>query len=160
MQKMRNLTQEQSRLDQRAWLGVTSISGKPEGGKKFILQINFKNTGKTPATNMIVRSAVTFSTPIWKGPDFNTIKNIKKEGRGLVFPQAEALSVVDVLPAAPVDPSTIELLNEHKIRIHVFGFAEYDDIFNRHHCTRFCNIYKPEDGYYHACKDYNDTTCP
>jgi len=39
-----NATQEQSRLDQRAWLGITEVSGIPELGKKTIIHFSLKNT--------------------------------------------------------------------------------------------------------------------
>jgi hypothetical protein len=49
------LTEQTMRLDERAWVAVTAVSGtRPEIRKKITYSVHFIDTGKTPASNVIV----------------------------------------------------------------------------------------------------------
>jgi len=60
-----------ARLDQRAWIGISGIKGKPEATKPFNVVIAMTNSGKTPAKRVDM-FAVGESTFVWEVEDFAT----------------------------------------------------------------------------------------
>ena len=148
------------KLDQRAWMGVTSVLGKPEVGKELVITIYFKNTGKTPARNVNITWV---GEPVRRNgtPDFAIENHEKRESRGIVAPQAEvsATGVGPVLstPDRKLDEATLKAINGGKFLIYVHGILEYDDIFEKHHWITFCYWLTPGGNNYNLCKEHNDT---
>ena len=160
------LTDASIKLDQRAWIGVTSVSGKPEVGKQLTITVTFKNTGKTPAKNTNI-AAVVEPARQNKAPDFTIENRVRRESRGLVTPQGETFSILVIAneysPSGELNDAALKDITEGKLRIYAHGIVEYDDVFRTHHWVTYCFYLNPSGktgkGYsgYSACKEHNDT---
>ena len=154
------------KLDQRAWIGVTSVSGKPEVGKQLAITVTFQNTGKTPAKNTNI-AAVVEPAHENKAPDFTLEKRVRRESKGLVTPQGETFSTLVIVnedsPSGELNDAALKDITEGELRIYAHGIVEYDDVFGTHHWATYCFYLNPggkhKKGYsgYSACKEHNDT---
>jgi len=91
-------------------------------------------------------------------PDFEGIKNVKEGSKGIIFPQGERQITPEITPPSNIikTEDTIRLWHEYGIEFYVYGIINYDDIFNKHHCTRFCYTYNPDKNSYRTCVEHND----
>jgi hypothetical protein len=142
------------RLDQRAWIGITGISGKLEVGKPTVITIYFKNTGKTPAKKTTV--AIVGETLDEKAsPNFAHEQTVVKESRGLSTPQQDFVVSVN-MTEGPLSDVAFKDVISGKVRVYVHGIVEYKDIFGRDHWITYC-AYLSKDLRYLAYKEHNDT---
>jgi hypothetical protein len=155
-------TAKSLRLDQRAWIGVEKIDPKapPVVGKPASISVTFKNTGKTPARNIV---SVAVVDPVTTGkPDFSyTEKHLQL---GTMQPSGEAFIKVTATQSrstgkdAPLTEPLLEALKSGSIRLYVHGEITYEDIFRRPHLMTFCYfLLEPELNSYAACPEHNDT---
>jgi len=117
-----NVTQQAIRLDQRAWVAVEKItvnSPTLEANKEFEVELTHKNTGKTPAKNVIL---ITRWDSVFKGMKLNYAteaterSNLTANGRtmsrALIAPNAEYFQHVkpfqDFLDAISANPNMPE----------------------------------------------------
>ena len=137
---------------------MLQVTGIPEVGKPFHATITLGNSGRTPATDLVVQERL---IPLNHGDKF--VPNWKAKAPGIhsrivLFPNQIYNSVVkgsddDVV----VDQSVLDtILNTGKIRAYVFGRACYKDVFKRKHWLHFCDVYDPEGKTYIACAEYNE----
>jgi hypothetical protein len=151
----------QIELDQRAWVGVTAISGSWEVGKPVTITIEFKNTGKTPAINItIVRYGEKIR--INELPNFDIEKIAKKEGiisTGTIMPGGIGSIPVPIAAdwqSQPRDNLITEVLTGKQLFC-IHGIINYEDIFRKPHWTTFCYIYNKEAKAYGPYDGHNDT---
>jgi len=152
-------TQEQSHLDQRAWMGSADVpKWEVVVNRPLKVTIFLKNLGKTPAKKTQVAGVIEI-VPENGSPNF-TLENTAKRSRAvLVFPQQVVSHDFDVIsPQTTVLDSTI--LNDirtGKKRIYVHGINTYFDIFNRHQWATFCFFLGADGSKSELCEEHNDT---
>lgn len=144
-------------LDQRAWVAVSEISGKPESGKPYKISVMVKNTGKTFAkrfTGVAGFRAKQLSDP---GPDF---AKDERENRdltriGLIPPNGVFTFDVNVKNGENLTDTDFETVTAPTMVPLVYGKITYWDIFGCEHWTTFCfRTYK--DGRFETYSAHND----
>lgn len=136
-------TIEMSRIAQRAWLGVNNIkSGELKEGLVFRTEVEWKNSGLTPATN--VRAFVRYK--------YRPAASTGSESLSTILPGGTARSPTQPVVIATEDIATIRT---GKATFHLFGRATYDDVFGRHHHTTFGAKYDPDTGDWINLSTYN-----
>jgi hypothetical protein len=161
----------QSRLnsyqDQRAWLSVVTISGKPETKKPFGITIEFTNSGKTPAVNGYMWNTV---KPASKFPNIlvGCSEALRlRQSRMLIAPNAHpSLTLI----ASKELPEGWEKASIPEKEFFVYGCMVYDDVFaakdwEHRHWITFCGVIPTEqvqksvntDLKFQFCKTGNDT---
>jgi hypothetical protein len=164
MEKEALATRHTMKLDQRGWLGIVSITPTPPApviGQPLQVEIDLKNTGKTPAVHLVL---VGLGQAISKGkePDFNYDKFAKIKN-GYVAPGAIArmqLNPIVDLGGKPI-PITQEILTAMQrgdILATVHGRIDYLDIFGQPHWLLFCSFYMvPFNGTFGECPNHNES---
>lgn len=148
-----------NKLDQRAWLGVMTITGICEIGKPIFVEVKIKNTGKTPAikTNTFASIQVMERDKI---PQY-TFEDVHESeiSRSIITPQAEVKVVPRLIPdwQDEIRDKIINNILVNKLILYVHGVVIYDDIFENHHWLIFCYIYDPHDKTWAAYKGHNET---
>ncbi len=156
MKEAVRITGDQFRLDQRAWMGITIMSGQFEVGKPMTITINFQNTGKTPAkeiTNVMVVEPLEGNA----APDFTREQIAFKEGKGLATPQQKIHSSMKAPEEKPLTDVGFKNVINGKVRIYIHGILEYDDIFGHHHWITYCHYLATDGENFNAYKEHNDT---
>ncbi len=148
--------EKQTRLDQRAWMGVSNVLSNMEAGKPMVVHVSFKNTGKTPAKNVTI-AAHAESIPIKSLPDFSKEKRTPQESRGIVPPQGEPTATLNLTGNEKISDNFIEAVNKSIIRVYVHGTMRYEDIFGIKHWLTFCFYLPPNSKAWGAYKEHNDT---
>jgi hypothetical protein len=150
-------SRETSRLDQRAWVGVISVSGNPTLNQPFIVTIQAKNTGKTFAKKL--RSNVYYQEfSSGREPDFSSADNQPPPGVQsvtLVAPNGEYAIKTDIFDV----PITQRQLDDWKSGQKVFfasGIITYEDVFGVAHWTTFCYYLKRSLDAYSNYAKHND----
>jgi hypothetical protein len=153
------VARDNTRLDQRAWLGATSARVIDLAvNKPLKVEIQLKNTGKTVARNVDARITIRSES----GP-FN-LKNFRAErpppkgnrSRFVILPDSEL-----TLPAYGdrlLTQETLSLIKGSGVTIYLFGEIIYADIFGETHVTAFCNFYDPSTNDLVFCSEGNSAT--
>lgn len=154
-----NATIEQNRLDQRAWVGQISIQiDAPEVGKSIKGYINWQNSGKTFARQVMPSCYVNFVAQQFPN-EKDLIKTastqiLVHESIAVLFPGGQYKTIFD---------SKSNLYTElDKERIsgswytYVWGELTYRDIFMRPHKTKFCSFRQGSTGDFIQCPYHND----
>jgi hypothetical protein len=152
------------KIDQRAWIGIEYIQPIPpipEIGKTFSVNIRLKNTGKTPARNMVQSGSF---GPVKSLAAINfAIENENKHDVGQLMPNGGA-----TLPFTPlINSNTREPLiftqelfdafNSTNFKIVVYGRIDYSDIFGDPHWVTYCGFLEvPFNGSFAFCDIHND----
>lgn len=149
---------ETAHLDQRAWLGVDAIRGTPKLGDPFSIEIDIKNTGKTPAKKAI---AITSYSPvnIKNGArlDFNKQGKIQTELSRAMIPPNSIYRANPPIPSDSVKQGDLDLIKSGDVIIYVHSHITYDDIFSCGHWLDFCYLLERDAKSWAACKEHNDT---
>lgn len=130
---------DSSRLDQRAWVGISTIdpfSFTPNDS--FGLRLRLVNTGHTPALHVHTLtilhsqpSTEAFKAIYGKVPD----KEIQSDSVIL----ANGATFVDT-PKYPLNQLQIDAVKNKTITAYAYGNITYLDAFGRHHLTKFCKV--------------------
>src|ERR1035437_6030847 len=162
-----NASIEASKLDKRAWFGISETEvlqyDPSDPAKPFRFQILFQNTGKTPARQVHIAGVFQVYDSIVEGPTDSDWKPLleyfdKVQERYVVGPNATRRFMVpgpdfDITAAqqnSPYGPSrdlitrNYLLFKERTKYLSFFGQATYLDIDNRQHTTTFCLWFFPE----------------
>jgi len=147
-----NSTIEASKLDGRAWFGVSDfeiLQYDPSDTKKpFRFQISFRNTGKTPARQINESGIFQVYDSRLSGPtdaDWKTFLGYfsQSKERYVAAPNATRKAIFD----SSMDAATHEFIvrNYPAIKqgtqfLYYFGQATYLDINDRPHTTKFCLV--------------------
>ena len=134
-----------SRLEQRAWVGI-SVVQLPiplPAGKTFEIVNHCPNTGKTPAIRPHAVSEIEIDVPN-KPPIYE--ETDAPEGPPLL-PGAELTATVSM----PIlNDEAIASFKNGKLLIYDRGAVWYWDVFGRKHISTFCLAYNPASGAFHA----------
>ena len=138
-----------SRLEQRAWVGVTDLHlvGTIEAGKPISAVAVLNNTGRTIARD--VRSVLVVHTSL--GPiDIEEYSKHPDEPMGEPFGLKQGVfnlfpNQIMNLPAQSgvPDAEAVEAIRTRIRILYAFGQVSYMDVFSRHHITNFCGVYTP-----------------
>jgi hypothetical protein len=149
---------KQSQLDQRAWIGIESIGGIPdipETNKSFAVITKLRNSGKTPAKNILTRFE---AYPLPNPPNVNLTCDValkKQESKTLLPPNGIFSANLIFGDGKPLGQGW-ELGLKNK-RIYAYGCVLYDDIFDRSHWLTYCGVLDFPSKSFQACKHHNDT---
>jgi hypothetical protein len=156
-QKALQVSIDNSRLDERAWIGIGDAAVTISATEPFKVTMTTKNVGKTPATDMISQIGVADKP---KGEEL-TLADIKYSGEpsqaGTLFPSAAGVigkNLDSVVIGQENDVTSWK--NGDKI-IYVFAATTYNDIFNKSHWTHACVIVQKDLKSSHTCNIYNDS---
>jgi len=155
---------EIAQLDQRAWLGIQSITPTPSTpaiGKTFEAKIELKNTGKTPALHIEITclgQAIIIGNEI----DFSYEK-YEKVKNGIIFPNA--IADINISPVSdmsghpiPVSQEILTAIQQNQLTLVVHGRVDYDDVFGKSHWLLYCSrLTVPFNGAFELCGKHNET---
>jgi hypothetical protein len=134
-----------SRLDQRAWVAVGDISQESQR-ESLVISVIFKNTGKTPAKNFVIRCA---GEPVQKGQQPRS-EEVILPGHGIIAP--DGIFHSNLSASGGFDWKSVDLI--------VHGKIEYDTVFGTPHWTKFCYYFVPSSktgkGGFAPCDSGND----
>ncbi|MGF6508293.1 hypothetical protein [Paraburkholderia sp. 32] len=130
-------------MAERAWVSLVGtqtiqfenaidINNQLHSGTQFHLQ--WKNTGKTPARNVILHSNKKIILPDEGEPSFQFDATGENMKQGVLFPEALVTT-----PPQQFVLADIERLKKREIRIFVYGYAEYSDVYSEQH-TRHTEV--------------------
>jgi hypothetical protein len=147
-------SQEQIRMDQRAWLVPGKVGpGPPEVGKPWDVSIYFSNKGKTPARN------ATWFCVDELAKDESSVKWYRlspKDFPSMISPNDERHCKIDVSNGNPVPQQDLDVLTSGALTVFFYGAGTYEDVFGRFHWFTFCQFMtKTRD--IMDCKTNNDT---
>lgn len=157
-------TIENARLEQRAWIGITSMYSNDysQGNKIFIegkmsrIGVFVINSGKTPARNF---RGFAYSQYLKAGEKpvlpKKESQRVLQGSSGVVQPNMSLAigTQTDITP----NKAYIDNLTSGKSVFFVLGVVTYDDVFGRHHFTKFCNFLSPDLIAFSACPTGNET---
>jgi hypothetical protein len=151
-----NIANQTMLLDERAWVGVPSISGtKPEVGKKLTFSVHFTNTGKSPARNLIVYPG---DEILRKDQSPNFSNETKQVSLGVLSPGSER-TYENFVPMRDGDQEltqvAIDFLKTQVLSVH--GKITYDDIFGCHHWVTYAAYLREDWSGYSFYSENNDT---
>jgi hypothetical protein len=150
-----NATIEQSKLGQRAWVGVSdSRLAQFEANKSIRVEITLTNSGNTPARDAHESTGYALSRIYLREPPKEATARLDKllpqRSANPLPPQGRFVTRLGDIPpvganASPEDLGGVAVVRESydaiksKVEIlYVFGEYEYRDISGRSHTTRFC----------------------
>jgi hypothetical protein len=140
-------------LEQRAWVGPLVINAEMVIGKPLIVAAKFKNTGRTPAINVIPAG---FLQPVTEGyaPDF-TMKTTGPQTRTVMPPDGTIILERNGTRGGVMTPAIFDALESGKLKIYIFGKIAYEDVFNCGHWTQYCFVFKPDTKSFLECNTHN-----
>jgi hypothetical protein len=161
-------------LDQRAWLEYAKTPDAPnsqrrtiqfQAGQPFSVQVLFKNTGKTPARNLVATVFLDTFGASEAVPLDHVGKSYTHETitAGILTPNDEFGPILVVRHGADhsvtlVTSEQVGALASGKFYFAIYGVISYDDIFGVHHWTNFCDWNGVGAGPFNTyqCTEYND----
>jgi hypothetical protein len=154
--------QSSIRLDQRAWISISKIEGKPKVGEPFRIVVVFHNSGRTPAN---IKWATMVADPVLNGGQPTFTYNDMPHVRGvLIAPNGDHHGTIvptrqtsDSSKEAPMTQGLIDAIEAGSMRLFIHGVVHYLDIFRQEHCFRFCSYY--DNPGWTSCEMHNDTQC-
>jgi hypothetical protein len=171
-------TQDAMRLDQRAWVATSGIASTPKlevkNGRDFLIQIVFRNTGKTPARKS---TFLTFWDLVPKGTKPTlAVRGVPSISQVLVAPNAEyrkdikpfqepfdAINNLSTMKPEEKEAAKrmfIEQFTSRTMVLYVHGRADYRDIFGCPHWTTFCSYLEfdaDQAASMTVCSEHNET---
>jgi hypothetical protein len=161
------------RKDQRAWVEFQALPDKPgseissvhvDAGKPMTYPLGIKNTGKTPARNMVAKVYLDIIDAGQEPPLDRVEKDAYQRGiitAGILFPDGDVKQPIirptpDGKPRFTTD-NEVNAMRDGKAYIAIYGIITYDDMFGVHHWTKFCK-WQAADGTFHAaqCTAFNN----
>jgi hypothetical protein len=142
------------RKDQRAWVEFQALPNKPgsdissvrlDAGQPMTYPLGIKNSGKTPARNMVAKIYLDIIDANQEPPLERVATDTYERGvitAGIIFPDSDIKQPV-VRPTEDGKPrltaeSEVNAMRDGKAYIAIYGIITYDDVFGVHHWTKFC----------------------
>jgi hypothetical protein len=133
--------------EQRSWVSALRASGVPKSGDSYSIVIPFRNTGRTPAKNVLMR---------FRG-------DYVANGAKMVFPfSGSPIPIGNIPPDSPNSftyrgtPDQKPLIDSHSNDVfYVYGSVTYEDVFAAKHWATYCFFVTPQ-GEYAYCREHND----
>jgi hypothetical protein len=122
------------RVDQRAWMGIVKIRIRRflEPNQDFVVEIEIKNTGKTPALKVVFHNSL---QALLTAEQIN--RNFgESDGDGTVMPDSK--QIISIGENHPVPAETFEQVHDGVRTMYLHGRIEYRDIFGEDHWTNWC----------------------
>ncbi len=150
-----------TRLDQRPWIGVATFEGDlPTRGEALEVTVEFRNGGKTPATNLTGTINM-----VQCPPDFHLPAKLRSNRALLPMDPGASASHAFVLPGTgfslsrTLSSTSVDeyLRAERKLTIYAWGRVTYDDVFMRHHWLTFCIMTNSATAGYVKCEQGNES---
>ncbi len=142
-------TQDALRLDQRAWITLKGIGGKPELDQPWEIHPSFVNTGRTPAMN--VRFSCNFETA--KSEKALVYKEAPFGARSILAPNDQTYHcILNPMAIPKVTQPMLDELKSKRITLFVFGTLIYDDVFGKQHWLVFCRFMHPDGNTWGGCE--------
>jgi hypothetical protein len=151
---------DQSRLDQRAWLGIGTIDiGEMHAPDPIAINIQVVNSGKTIAKEAVFPVGVVATDipidiarfvkthPYKRAPDERGFL----PGGQIVFPN---LPITITAKSGSTDALGITSVQTGAKNLYVYGDIQYKDVFEKRHTTRFCGVYDPKRKKFFGCDSY------
>lgn len=142
---------DEFKLEQRAWVAATAFAGTPPAptiGQPLEVRTTIKNSGKTPARNVVIRSVF---EPLERGkvPTFDYSGDAVFP-LGAMQPEKEHFSRIvitrkDGSPVIPMNQATFNALRSGAVVIWAHGRVEYEDIFGDEHWAEWCYFWSAPD---------------
>lgn len=137
-----NASIDASRLDQRAWVTVTSIHIMDgfSNAKNSKVEAIVTNTGRTPALGWRIKCGTIYTGGEQSRSDIAKI--LKESARpldtsvGVIGPDVHPIVTMDT--DASTYPEFKRVLGVKPFYLYVFGRMDYRDIFGKDHFTTFC----------------------
>jgi hypothetical protein len=147
---------KQMQIDSRAWVGLKdSFRQTLVSGKKIEVELQFINTGQTPAQKVEISGAIILRQAGFDMESYGTA-HIK---RGSLGPSQGSLApnaVIHTVVSSPFDAtdSVIAEIRAGRYCAYVFGEATYRDMLGEHE-TRYCYIVDPNEIALRVYNQYN-----
>jgi hypothetical protein len=153
-------TIDNSRLDQRAWVGVTGFDmAQPVAiGSILGAQVAIANSGKTPALHVRTHIVTRF---LDKATEFVPDNHVTGEFSEIVIqPGAKVTLPSKLSPGKYENPAKLRqddltLMASGEYVFWVGGVITYQDVFGKRHETAFCGFLSPDLKSFSGCKAYN-----
>jgi hypothetical protein len=162
--------QESFKQEQRAWVGLQNVG--PVSGltdtEPLKAQINFFNSGRTPARNVqfsakFMTSPTAIAEPPKEGLDqllFTPVQSIPPQGGYHPILGADTLAQVasqSQRHGQEVLISQYKAIKEKTLFLYFYGIVKYDDIFGNHRETQWCIfLANPDTREMGICDAFND----
>ncbi|HUE52115.1 MAG TPA: hypothetical protein VMO80_07245 [Terriglobales bacterium] len=154
--KSLDATIEQNRLDQRAWVGPTTVSTFELKADQSIpvIGVTFRNNGKTPALKFGSHVALNASK---KGDPFHPIYHHAGSRPSIDVLQPNGELVLNTNPSSnKLTEQNIRDIRNGDLLLYLFGKGNYDDIFGVTHHVTFCMYVSPDLKHVQSCDTYNE----
>jgi hypothetical protein len=149
-----NASRQSLRISERAWMGITSIIWQGDIGNPMIVDVTFKNIGKSIARNVTI--VITGeNVAAGKAPNYSQVDTIKPTSNGIAAPGTEIHA--HTMSLKPLNKELWEAFLQGKGDFFAYGIIRYDDIFDRHHWMTYCYHLDRESMRYMAYMKYNET---
>lgn len=152
-------TQQQIRLDERAWVGAANLSIVLDPSKPVRTEVRVAVLGKSPAINLVTEMGLKTlpTSQVLKRSDLVLDKIAVKNGT--VFPtETFPVRKYGPNPVTPLERKVIQTIINKEATLYFFGRITYRDIFNHPHWTHFCFAITSGDvNEAHPCAIYNDS---
>jgi hypothetical protein len=150
-----------ARMDQRAWIGVSNITGEPVLNEIWKIVVVVHNSGKTPARNL---HGVSLPDPVKRGgnPNFSYAHDNHFVG-GMIPPNGDFhATLIPTRSKSTTKPSQLtqpllDSINAGDSRIYIHGQITYDDVFKCSYWMTYCYFWDPDTHGFAACREHNDT---
>lgn len=146
-------TQQQMRLDERAWVVFRYAGPKPELNKPWELMVHFTNTGKTPAKHVRLRCTAEWSK------DETSLKWYRQDfGEPfLLSPNDDQLCQLHPFNPPEAIQADLDAIRDARMTLFVHGAVTYRDVFGSPHWLTFCRRMSTDAELWVNCKSGNDT---
>jgi hypothetical protein len=156
------------RKDQRPWLELDALPDTTStltAGRPVTCLVHLRNIGKTPARNVEAKIYLDI-IDFHREPPLDDVEQNLAHPRayintGILFPNSD-FKLVTMRPAGGGSPalateSEVTAVREGRAYLAIYGIVNYDDIFNMHHWTKFCEWPSVRGNFqpYH-CTNYNN----
>jgi hypothetical protein len=154
--KALDATIAENQLDQRAWIIVRGIQGRPTLNRPLEFTVFFLNTGRTPAKE--VRWSCNFE--VRRSERDVTFKEAPYGEAGLMAPNDPNAfcSAEQRGPKTNITQPDLDSLRSGQLTVFIFGSAIYNDVFARSHWLTFCRHLRPDGVSLETCAGHADDT--
>jgi hypothetical protein len=142
---------ESAHVEQRAWVSMKEMKMATFKEDAVRVDIKLTNSGKTPALDVNVALSV-FNRANGPPTEKDHAAYLVRNKHEAIFPGSQTYEIAKV--ASPISQAELDSIMVGKKVLYVLGDIEYTDVFRESHFTKFCGIYKPEQGTFHACAEH------
>ena len=156
-----NAQVESSRLQQRAWLTVKSVTlARPLAvGDRPSAVLEIINSGQTPAREAVIGGNLFGRSGVTEKEIVESLTVGAPDSRMVIAPGVQVLIPVEADEAVR-STGQIDAVLKKALRLYVHGRIIYKDVYDQTHETRYCFRFDPQTptgvGHFAACGFHND----